>query len=551
MSPAATPPPLPPQAPPRPPPPQGRVLRRLFLTLFLRGRSSRGLQKQTVPKSVGQRLAFTLFFYALFGSFALGFIHQPVFALSIYLHSMTFVLLGMFVASSAGEVLFNKEESDILQHRPVTPRALLWAKISVLAQVSLWLAGAFNLAGMAAGIAASDGGWLYPLAHAVSTALEALFCASCVVMTYQLCLRWFGRERLDAFLTTAQVLVTIVIIGGSQLMPRMMIHQKGGLLSAAPFSPWIGLLPPAWFAGFDDALAGTGATRSWILAALALVGTASVLALAVGRLARDYQTGLQTLSESSGAKPRPASRRWILALVKTPPMRWWLRDSAARAAFLLTVTALARDRETKLRIYPGLAPLLVFPVIILIQNSADARHGSAFGAAFAGAYLGLIPLMALNLLQYSQQWQAADLFRAAPVPGPIPLCQGARRAVLCVLTLPLLALFALAVWLLSPDTSQLALLLPGVVMLPVYSLIPCLKGKAVPLSLPAEDAKSASRGLTIIAVMPLAMGVAGLAAWAWSKGWFGWFLLGETALAAAVYAGMSASLRSVRWPPLD
>ena len=45
-----------------------------------------------------------------------------------------------------GELLFNKEEADILLHRPVTPSALLWAKIGVLLRVSLWLAGAFNLA---------------------------------------------------------------------------------------------------------------------------------------------------------------------------------------------------------------------------------------------------------------------------------------------------------------------------------------------------------------------------------------------------------------------
>jgi len=120
-------------------------LRRLFLTLFLRGRSSRGLHKDQAPKSVGTKLAFTLLIYSAFGLMALLFGGQPVFTLSIYLHAMTFVFLGMFIASSAGEVLFNKEEGDILLHRPVTPRALLWAKIGVLVEVSLWLAGAFNL----------------------------------------------------------------------------------------------------------------------------------------------------------------------------------------------------------------------------------------------------------------------------------------------------------------------------------------------------------------------------------------------------------------------
>src|SRR6267154_5499324 len=143
----------------------GRTLRRLFLMLFLRGRTSRGLRKDKAPKSIGRRLGFALLFYALFRLMALSFIRQPVFALSLFIHAMTLVFLGMFVAASAGEVLFNKEEADILLHRPITPQALLWAKISVLVRVSLWLAAAFNGVGFFVGIGAKYGGWLYPLAH--------------------------------------------------------------------------------------------------------------------------------------------------------------------------------------------------------------------------------------------------------------------------------------------------------------------------------------------------------------------------------------------------
>ena len=82
---------------------------------------------------------------------ALAFRDKPVFALSVYLHSLTFVLLGMFVASSAGEVLFNNEEADILLHRPIEPRTLLWAKIGVLIEVSLWIAAALNAVGLLVG----------------------------------------------------------------------------------------------------------------------------------------------------------------------------------------------------------------------------------------------------------------------------------------------------------------------------------------------------------------------------------------------------------------
>lgn len=538
-------------------PSSSQVLRRLFLTLFLRGRSSRGLRRATAPKTVGSKLAFMLFMYALIGGFmAASLATKPLFTLSLYLHSMTLVFLGMFVAASAGEVLFNKDEADILMHRPVAPKAMLWAKIGVLVQVSLWLAGAFNLVGILVGAFASGGGWLYPVVHAFTTACQALFCTGCVVLIYQLCLRWFGRERMEGLMTTAQVFVAVgaVLLGqiGPQLMGRYDLNTDVASLW------WIRLLPPAWFAGLDDALSGAGAPASWILAAAGLAATATVLGLAFGKLARNYETGLQTLNESRSAPVTRGGRRWMDVLVKTPPLSWWLRNSVARASFLLTAAYLMRDRDVKLRVYPGLAPLLVMPVIFLLQETHPRHYSSGgaepfggFGVAFAGAYLGLIPFLALRIIRYSQQWQAADLFRVVPLSGPMALCHGARRAILCFLTVPLLLVFGGLVVLLGRGSAHLPLLLPGIISLPLYGLAACLGGKAVPFSLPADAADSTSRGLSMILMMLISALLAGAATVAWHYGVFKWFLLIEALVVAGIYAALRAILWETRWAPLD
>lgn len=526
-------------------PSAGRVLRRMFLTLFLRGRSGRHLDKRAVPKSIGAKLPFTLLLHALVGLLAWTFWGRPVFTLSIYTHGMTLLFLGMFVATSAGEVLFNKEEADILMHRPVTARVLLWSKISVLVQVSLWLAGAFNLAALAIGVAAPDGGWWFLFAHAFSTVLAALFCTGSVVLVYQLCLRWFGRERLDGLMTTAQVLVTVAAVLGSQAVPRLIAHL-GGKFSPTPELWWMGLLPPTWFASLDDALAGRGSTVSWAWAVFGLAITAGVLWLAFGKLARDYELGLRALNETTASPRGGRGGRWVGLLVNTAPLRWWLGDPATRAAFLLSAAYLARDRDVKLRIYPTLAPMLAMPLVFLFQ---DRQIGdNSVGVALAGGYLGLIPLLALNVLQHSQQWQAADLFRSVPLPGPGPLCHGARRAVLVFLALPALTVVALLILLLERDVSRLALLLPGAITLPLYAMIPCRRGRAVPLALPTELARSGQRSVAMFIAPLFAVGFALLAVWAWSQGWFAWFILGELVVVAAAYTSMRASLASARWP---
>ena len=536
-------------APPvmNPAPPQTRTLRRLFLTLYLRGRSSRGLRLKTAPKSVGRKLALVLFIYAAFGIFAARFIHQPVFALAIYLHGITFVFLGMFVSSSAGEILFNKEEADILLHRPVTSRDLLWTKIRVLVEVSLWLACALNLAGFFIGIYASDGGYLFPFVHLVSTVLEALFCTGCIVLAYQLCLRWFGRERLDTLMTTAQVIVAVAAVMAGQVLPRLTLELNNrGLLRFGPDTWWIGFFPPGWFAGMDNAVAGTGSVGSWLLAGFGLIITAGVLWLAFGKLAHGYEAGLQAMGETV-SRPRTGSpRRWTETLGNLPPVKWF--SPVSRASFLLTAAYLFRDRDVKLRVFPGIAPMLMMPFVFLLQGK---QMFEGFGIAISACFLATTPLIVIDLLQYSQQWQASDIFRAAPMAGPAELCHGARRAVLCLLIIPAFILVGFIVWVVQHNVSHLLLFLPGIILIPIVSLVPAAMNRGVPLSLPNEEAKSAGRSMKMMVVIIVAVVLSGVASWAFSAGWFGWMLLAEILIAVPVYFGLQALISRLRWKSID
>lgn len=526
-----------------------RTLQQLYLTLFLRGRSARGLNKEKAPKSVGAKLWGTLAMYALVGLVALTFLGQPSFILSFYLHGMSLLFLGMFIAASAGEILFNKDEAEILLHRPVAPRVLLWAKITVLTRVSLWLACAFNIAGLIMGSVGRHGTWLFLPVHLASTCLAALFCSGSVVLLYQLCLRWFGRERLDNLMTGAQVLLAVGLMAASQMVPHVM-RVMGPATDSLSGKWWLFLLPPAWFAGFDEVFTGRGGGASWALAGIGVAVTATVLALAFGRMAGTYEEGLQNLAESRPAKPRdPGKRRLLDRMMDAPPLTWALRHPVVRASFGLTAAYLVRDRDVKLRLYPGLAPVLVMPAVFLVQGASQA--GGDFGIAFAGGYLGLIPLMAMNLLQYSQNWQAADLYRLAPVPGPGPFIHGAILAVGALLVVPGLIGMALVVCFLPNGPQNAAMLLPGLIAMPVYALVPGAIEKTVPLSKPAEEAKSAMRGALMFLLMISALAIPGAAMVAKHFGGFWVFLIVEALLAAAICLAMGSAISRKAWDPLE
>jgi hypothetical protein len=174
-----------------------------------------------------------------------------------------------------------------------------------------------------------------------------------------------------------------------------------------------------------------------------------------------------------------------------------------------------------------------------------------FATAFSGTYLGIVPLIGISLLRYSQQWQASDLFRIAPMTGPAAVCHGMRRAALVFLAVPSLILFGLIAWFAQKDVGHLVLLLPGMIALPIYALIPCLNGKGVPFSLPTEEAKPARQGLRMLAVMFISFPLAGLTSLAWSRGWFWWFVLGEVVVVASVYAILRARINGLAWDSIE
>lgn len=525
---------------------QAKTLRRLYLTLFLRGRTSRGLDPKRMPKSVAQRLAMILAFYTLAGCLCLLADDGPLFSLSIYLHGATLLFIGMFVATSAGEVLFNKDEAEILMHRPLDPRAMLWAKISVLLQIALLMGLAFNAVGMLKGSISQAGSPLYAPAHAVSITVEAFFCTGAVVVIYQLCLNWFGREKLDGLMTTAQVLMTLLLVAGSQMAPHLTRYLPGEVSISAE-TWWIFLLPPAWFSGLDEVLVGRATTGSWALAVCGLVVTGAVMALAFGRLARSYEAGLRTLNERKATKPRPAGKaRFLEHLLTLPPLRWLVRHPLERAGFLLTGAYMMRDRDVKLRLYPGLAPMLMMPAIFLF-NGARGHSSGDFMLIMAASYIPLLPVMAMNLLRYSQDWQAADVFHATPTSGPGRLIIGARKAVICLLVIPAFILVGTAVCWVGGGIRSLEALLPAFLALPFYSRIMACKAEHLPLSTPGEKANSAGRGLFVFGAMMSAFALGGAAATARYFGYLYPFLIVELVIASALALAMDRKVLGAQW----
>jgi hypothetical protein len=120
-----------------------------------------------------------------------------------------------------------------------------------------------------------------------------------------------------------------------------------------------------------------------------------------------------------------------------------------------------------------------------------------------------------------------------------------------LLAIPTVVIYGAFVFAMRRDFSQLVMLLPGVIAMPVYSIIPCLGGGGIPLSRPTEEAKGAGRGILMMVAMFFSMALTGVAMLAQATGTLALFLGVETIVATVVFWLMRSSVNRQTWKSLD
>ncbi|WP_156345979.1 hypothetical protein [Verrucomicrobium spinosum] len=140
------------------------------------------------------------------------------------------------------------------------------------------------------------------------------------------------------------------------------------------------------------------------------------------------------------------------------------------------------------------------------------------------------------MLAYSENWRAAELFQSSPEGRWQPLFHGARKAVLVLLAMPLIALLLMVVLATHGISKWLFLLLPNMVMLPVWSLVPGLVNEWRPFATPYDARDQARWGcLTMMVVMGVSSAVA-MAGWGTMKvGVFPLALVGQVVVVGLIY----------------
>jgi hypothetical protein len=518
-------------------PAQVRAILKATLQRSLRSTMSAGRHGQQ------RGLIFLLALYGVMGLLLglLPFTGTDVFTFSLVIWSATFMMSGMTMVAESSTLLFDPRDNDILGHRPIHPRTLLAARALSLTALALALSVAVNLVPTFTGILARGSSGWFPLAHLVTIPIMAIFSAGTVVFVYALLARMVSRRTFDTIASWTQVGISVILIASYQLVPRLM--DRMGTLRLDQAHPLLLALPPTWFTGLAMVLLGADhGARALTMATLALVTTVALGWGANRFLAEGYARQVAALGEASArekparpARPVRAAPAWLGRLLAA-----LLPDPVERGAFRLARAYLARDRDMRMRVYPSLALIIVFPVLAILDQ---ARYGR-MGAVMTIFMVGTLPATAMMTFRMSPHYAAAELFRYVPIHGSASLFHGVRKAMLTLLMLPALAVGGALLWFGTIDHQRLLLGIPALLAIPTLSLMDGLTRDYLPLAIAPVGGRQGALniGMMMFGFIWLAT-FAGLGTLAQAQGWFWQMVAGEVAVIAVVHPLMLRGIR--------
>jgi len=512
----------------------------LVATLRRATRATQTAGHQGQPRGLGFMVILYGFMGFCFGM--LPFVGADVFTFGLMVWAATLMMCSMTLVSESSTLLFDPRDHDVLGHRPIHPRTLLAARTLGLLALTLVLGLSLNLVPMITGAFARGARPWFPLAHLATLLVLALFCAGGVVFVYSLLARTVSRRTFDAIASWTQVAVSVLLILSYQLVPRLMDRIDTFRLDSA--HPGLLLLPPTWFAALAMVLMGadTGA-RALALGGVAVASTVALAWSANRYLAAGYARQVAALGETrAAARPvHPARAGAITPARDGALLRSLVPDPVERAAFRLARAYLARDRDMRMRIYPSLALVAVFPVLAILDADRTAR----FGAIMTVFMVGTLPVTAMMTFKMSPHYEAAELFLYAPLRGTASLFHGVRKAMLLLLALPGLAVSGAILWFGSSDHHGFLLALPALMAVPTLSLLDGLAGDYLPLSIAPTGGRQGAVNVGVMVVGFLALALfAGAAILAEARGWFPALLVGEAAVLALVHPLLLRGIRA-------
>ncbi|MEO7530850.1 MAG: hypothetical protein ABIS69_05545, partial [Sediminibacterium sp.] len=347
----------------------------LTTKLLMDDRRPAGMQQMRKKKKDKPTTAATLgtmFFTGLMGCFFLfafsvggDYVTQYTFYFSLYIFILASTLISDFTS-----VLIDVRDNMIILPKPISDTTFLLGRLLHIIIHVAKLVLPMALPGMiyTCVIQGIGGGLPFMLLILLST----LFTIFLINALYIFILKITTPEKFKNIISNFQIFIAIIFYAGYQLIPRIMSKTalEGYSLTSAK---WIVLYPPYWFAASWQYMKA-GSLGSPLVLYFILSFAIPVLSVwvVIKYFAPSFNQKLSMIS-GSGDEPVPAkaNSKGILSTTSnyiSSVSNWLTEKGTERMAFLFTYKLMGRSRDFKMKVYPSLGYLLVYIVVMFLNN---------------------------------------------------------------------------------------------------------------------------------------------------------------------------------------
>lgn len=353
-----------------------------------------------------------------------------------YFYQMTLVF-GMFMffmmttlISDYSSVLLDLRDKEILLSKPINSRTLNMAKVlHIIIYTSMITIAMIGPSLIAGGI---QNGILFFLIYLMEIILLNLFLIVLTGLMYLLILRFFDGEKLRDIINYVQIILTITISVGYQLIGR--VFDIVDLESIVLIDKWWSfILPPIWFAAPFEFFINNNQSTSVIIYSLMAVIVPIASIMVYIKTMPIFESNLQKLSGVGGkAKNNEKLSNKVGNII--------CRTKEERTFYRFTTNMIRNEREFKLRVYPSLGFSIAFPLIMLFNSARGSTLAQVintkayFNIYFAAFFLPGV----LQFIGNSGNYKGAWIYKVMPIKNYEPIFKGAIKSVFINLFAPII-----------------------------------------------------------------------------------------------------------------
>ncbi len=372
----------------------------------------------------------SLISYGIMGLFFMILILAPIpiyASMSINHGMLIFMMLTTMIADFSS-VLLDVKSKNILLSRPIDEETYNMSKIVhifiYIFTITIVMAGPSLIAGTI------KHGILFLLIYSIELVLISCLVVFLASLLYSFILKYFDGEKLKDIINYFQIMLSIIMIIGYQLIGRMFNFMDLKIVANPKW--WNFLIPPAWFAAPFEVIINNN-NNSWYICLSILVLIIPILSLFIHTkiVMPKFETNLLKLN-SSGEKSRLFVERKQRLNRKISNLFCFNRTE--RTFFRFSQGILSNERKLKLKIYPSLAFAAIFPFLTLLNyvrsdtTLADIISMFSRGKAYLGLYLSILMLSTTVMyIELSENYKGAWIYKTLPIESPESIYKGAIK----------------------------------------------------------------------------------------------------------------------------